>query len=167
MLHALRPSVLLAACLLAGCSVVIMTQSEKSLPPAPQAKAGSTVCVLKDFDLDHGDWAAYIVTAHDDLAELPEGVPKRHFLKLDDRAVLKEMQRDWCFEITGGDLATVESYVAILQNGELRWTSGIVVSRNHEGLQSARFGWMKPKTPDLLSRYAKKFEPSILPLHIL
>lgn len=153
--------------ILSGRSIVILIQTLKFPATIAPAEAGKTVCVLKDLNFESGEWAAYIVTASSDLAGLPDGVPRHNFLKLTDKGILKEMQRDWCFEITGGDVATVESYIAILQNDELRWESGIVISPNYEGLQSAQFGWVKPKTKNLLAMYAKKFKSSILPIHVI
>lgn len=150
---------------LTGISLVFQVQSVE-LEPIP-AVGGTTVCVLKDFDFESGEWAAYIVTANSDLSGLPEGVPKQTFLSLTDKAILKEMQREWCFDGSGGDMGTVESSVAVLQNGKLRWRSGIVIDSGTEGLQSPQFGWVTPQEKYLLAKYARKFEPSIFPFHII
>ncbi len=151
---------------LTGISLVIPTYAIELNENPPPATAGTTVCVLKDLDFENGEWAAYMVTATSDLAGLPEGVSKQSFL-ITDKKTLKEMQREWCFIESGGDVATVESHIAILQNGKLRWESGIVIESGTEGLQSSQFGWATPKTKNLLLRYAKQFRSSFLPIHIL
>ena len=99
------------------------------------------VLLLEPFDFTKGDWEVTIEIAGDDLSTLDPRVPAGRTLVCSDPAVLSALKKSWRFRASGGDVATVTSGVTVARDGYLLLDSGIALSPNAAGLQTASFGW--------------------------
>ena len=97
---------------------------------------------MTDFDSDD-DWKLYLVFKGKDLSLLPEGIKKANYLLTSDTEILNNMKSNWSFKCTESDMATVESRLVLLKNGDKVFHSGIIVNQNVNGLQSEDFGWVE------------------------
>lgn len=89
------------------------------------------------------DWKLYVVFKGNDLSQLPEGIIKANYLFTSDIEVLNKIKSNWNFKCTESDMATVESQLVLLKNGDKVFHSGIAVNENINGLQSRDFGWIE------------------------
>jgi len=94
---------------------------------------GDTIQVLEELDFSNGDWTSYLIICREDLENLNGLIPKRMCLKLDDKKLFTEIKNEWNMIFTGGDVATVQSSIIFLQNGKIRFNSGIVLDETSEG----------------------------------
>lgn len=85
---------------------VVLHHSDNTVFPAAQADE-TVVNPLKDVDMN--DAKVFLILASDDWSERPEGMPTRRVLVCTDAAVLQQLKDNFSFEISGGDMATVES----------------------------------------------------------
>lgn len=156
-----------ALCLasLSGYTLVLDLHNKQGGKVAASSE-GDLVTVMEGLNLDEGVWEAYLLNSVDDLERLPPGVSRRTCLRLSDHEVLRKMKDEWKLRVTGGDMATITSAVVFVQNGSVRWQSGIDIT-DGEGLQSEAFGWAEPVEPGVLRRYAQYFKPVYSPIVIL
>jgi len=139
----------------------------RGIPKAKQYTKNDVIPVLEGLDFNNGKWSAYLIFSILDLKELEGVVPKRNCLKLADIQILMKMKNDWNMVFTGGDMATVESFIVFTKNGKVVFRSEIVVNKHTEGLQSPAFGWIEPVKPGIIIRYCKEFKPVYSPIVIL
>jgi hypothetical protein len=71
---------------------------------------------FSSFDFTKDDWAAYIVIPLSDFTDLNKQIARRTCLKTTDRKILLQMQQQWQFKVTAGDMATVESVFYLVKN---------------------------------------------------
>jgi hypothetical protein len=148
-----------------GTTIVITTaEPEKSFE---KFKKGDTVNVFEKLDFDKGKWCAYLVLSRSDFPDLNKLIPRRNCFKLEDINLMKQMKKEWRFIYTGGDLATVESFIIFYNDGKAVFESGIVLDQDLEGLQSSSFGWSEPVSKNLLTKYCMKFKNVYWPVLIL
>jgi hypothetical protein len=93
-------------------------------------------------------------------------MPKGQRLKTNDIALLKQMQKEWRFIYTEGDVATVESEIILCHNGKQVFRSGIVLSKARQGLQNRQYGWLEASPNGILTDQCKKFEKIYFPVFI-
>lgn len=60
-----------------------------------------------------------------------------------DKSVIEKMRDHFNFKYTGSDLSTTTSKIYILENGKIKFSSGLVLEKTVFGLQSKKFGWVK------------------------
>ncbi len=120
---------------------------------------------FKGFNFDSDDnWKLYIVFKGNDLDELSEGIKKANYLYTSDKEHLKNIKNRWDFKCTEGDMATVESRIVLLKNGNNVFQSGIVVNDNRSGLQSKNFGWVESNIIlEDLKFFKRSYSPIIFP----
>jgi len=128
---------------------------------------GDTVNVLDSLDFSNGVWCSYLIISRSDFGSLDERIPKKECLKLDDIKILKKIQNNWQAIYSGGDIATVQSSIIFLQNGNIKFESGIILDKNLGGLQSKYFGFIEFINEDILLEYFKKYKPVYWPILIL
>ena len=126
---------------------------------------GDIISPLKDFVFEKGDWTAYIIISNDDKSDFSEKMPQGKVFKTTDKKLLREMQNEWKFTFTGGDISTVTSYIAIYQNGNKVFESGIILDKSSQGLESRQFGYLADT--DKLLKSCSKFKRVYFPLVIL
>lgn len=142
---------------LSGCGCPVPRSTDPA--PTPQAhKRGDRVSPLKAFDFSSGDWTIYVEIARDDYHALPPGVTRARCLKTTDRKLMQRMAQTWTFTYTDGDMATVESGIYVVKDGKLLFDSGIVISREGSGLQSASFGWLEPVDKAAIPESLRQFQ---------
>jgi hypothetical protein len=132
-----------------------------------EPKVGASVAPLAAFDLDDGDWSAYIVLDQYDFGELKGQLP-RNCLKMNDREELKRLQRGLTGTYTGGDMATVTSSLVFVRNGRIAFATGLVLrGKDLVGLQSPKWGFLEPEREDVRIGFASRFSPIYWPVLVL
>lgn len=151
--------------IITGYTLVFNIQNYKHISSI--VHPGDTIRPLNDFDFTKDDWKAYLYVSRDDFHDLHGSIKKVNCLKTSDKILLEKMKQTWTFIYRGGDLATVTSYINIYKNGFLVFSSGIVIDKNTEGLQSREFGWINPIQNNALSQTCKDFERVYFPIVFL
>ena len=124
---------------------------------------GDVVKPFEKFDFDKGSWVAYLLLNNSEI-NLSSEMPKGKCFKTTDIKVLKQMQNEWIFSYSGGDVATIESSIILYNNGKKVFESGIAIDENLQGLQSHQFGWLKGLN---LIKNCKLFEKVNFPILVL
>ena len=76
----------------------------------PLAKLNSgTFNPLEGMSLDTGENKVILLLSFDDIIELPSNVCKRKVLVCSDNSILKQLQNNFDFKISGGDMATANA----------------------------------------------------------
>ena len=132
-----------------------------------QIQIGDTINPFHDFDFDKGSWEAIVFFSSSDIESLPSDIPKYSCLYTTKKALLKEIQKNWKFIYSGGDLATVTSSFYILQNGKIVFESGLVFENQLQGFQNSNYGWSGIANKHDMSIELKDFEKELLLLRFL
>ncbi len=155
-----------AASLITGYSLVILLKDPDLYITNVDLKKDATVRILKDLNFEEGSWTAYLVLGNDDWQLLKEY--NRNCYRVRDKAILNHLKSAWEMEITGGEVATVTSYVVFLKDGSPVWGAGVVIDDGGmEGFQSSALGWVKPVKKGAIKDSLKLFEPVNAPIVIL
>lgn len=96
---------------------------------------------LAGANLDQGEWTVYLILDRDDFADLTPALEPYKVWKLNAVSVLEQMQHDWNFIPTGGDMATVTSELIVVHDGNVVFEAGIILDQKVIGLQGQVFGW--------------------------
>jgi len=118
---------------------------------------------LRGADLNNGEWSVYLVIAHADFTEITPELKPYKIWKATSSDVLNQIQSSWNLRVTGGDIATAESTVIIVHNGEIVFESGIVIDKDLFGLQSENFGWAEPADRDSFAKSLSGFKQVLTP----
>jgi len=145
------------------CPLVLKLPSHANLE-RQKFERGDTIKPLERFNFDQGEWTAFVSISSTDKIRFSNALPESRWLRTNDIKVLKQMQREWVFRFSGGDLATVESFILILNNGVVVFHSGVVLEENCQGLQSRDFGWLDSS---VLIQSISRFEKMLCPLVVL
>jgi hypothetical protein len=127
---------------------------------------GDTINPFKEFDFSKDTWKVYLFIASSDLKEINGVMPKGKCFKTTDIELLKQIQREWKFIVTDGDVATVESSIVVCKNGKKVYSSGIVLGGNRQGLQNRELGWVTALSSNMMIEQCKQFERIYLPVFI-
>lgn len=121
---------------------------------------GDTIKVLNQYDFDSGDYSIYVVFSNQEGKRL--GFSKVLFT--DDVTVLNQVNKSFEMTYTGGDIATCESFIYLLQGDDVVFKAGLAID-NVAGLQSPQYGWLefkdKQKVLDCLKTMTKSYKPFI------
>lgn len=135
---------------------VVLHHSDNTVFPAAQADE-TVVNPLKDVDMN--DAKVFLILASDDWSERPEGMPARHVLVCTDAEVLQQLKDNFSFEISGGDMATVESELWVYSHDTLKLMTNIVIEQNRIGIQNELTGWAEAVNQKQLCRLFTQFKP--------
>lgn len=121
---------------------------------------GDTIKVLNQYDFDSGDYSIYVVFSNQEGKRL--GFSKVLFT--DDMALLNQINQSFEMTYTGGDIATCESFIYLLQGEDVIFKAGLAID-DVAGLQSPQYGWLefkdKQKVLDCLKAMTKSYKPFI------
>ncbi len=149
-----------------GCTLIIpVTKAEPN--KSIEMKKGDIINPLKSFDFNTGNWAVYLTISRSDFESLPATIRKARCLRTKDMKTLKQMQSEWNFVYTGGDVATVESEIYFFNNDKLVFKSGIVLNKETIGLQNREYGYLEPQDSTLIIKSFKEFKKVYLPIIFL
>jgi hypothetical protein len=112
---------------------------------------------LKDVDVN--DAKALLILSHDDWSELPEGMPMRRVLVCTDTEVMQQLKDNFSFEISGGDMTTVESELWVYSHDTLVLMTNIVIEQNNVGIQNELVGWAEAVNKEQLCHLFTQFKP--------
>jgi len=146
-----------------GFPLVIETSKAES---SFSVEKGENVKLLSDFNFSEGDWAAYIIFNNEDNNSANRLLSLKAY-KTQDTSLLNNMKKDWIFDCTGSDMATIQSHMYLFNEGVLKYKSGIVLEKNLQGFQSPQCGWVQSKETDIIYNYCKEFKPIYWPILIL
>lgn len=157
-------SITWALSIVTGYSLVFWT--EKYEPINKGYQIGDTIQPFKDFDFTKDNWKVYLVLSRESYFNLHDSINKVICLKTSDRYLLEKMKTSWKFIYQEADVATVTNSIFLLRNGKIVFSSGIIIDKNTEGLQSREFGWIKPIESNALSESCKQFKRVYFPIII-
>lgn len=142
---------------------IVLHHSAQTVFPAVQV--GETVInPLKDINVN--DARAFLILSSDDWRERPEGMPARRVLVCTDADVLQQLKDSFSFEISGGDMATVESEFRVYSHDTLVLKTNIVINPNYVGIQNEMTGWAEAVDKESLCRLLARFKPYRAPFLI-
>lgn len=142
---------------------IVLHHSVQTVFPAVQV--GETVInPLKDINVN--DARAFLILSSDDWRERPEGMPARRVLVCTDADVLQQLKDSFSFEISGGDMATVESEFWVYSHDTLVLKTNIVINPNYVGIQNEMTGWAEAVDKEPLCRLLARFKPYRAPFLI-
>lgn len=150
-----------------SCSSCILINTSSYKNKDAIYSIGDTIKPFSDFNFDSGEYVAYLVIDETDFVDLHEEITHKKHLKTQDVSVLKEMQKEWVFIYRERDLATVTSSLYILKEGKLIFSSGIVLDKDKQGLQSQEFGWIESVKLGKIVEVCKKFKPVKRPIIVI
>lgn len=152
-------------CSLTNCTLVILLSKYNA--ESVELKKGDTINPLKNFDLNKGNWSAYVVLSRSDFENLSPSITKTRCLKTTDIKVLQKMKAEWNFIYKEADVATVESSIYVFNDNKLVFESAIVLDKDRQGLQNPTFGWIEPIKPNVLIESCKEFKKVHWPIVFL
>lgn len=133
---------------------------DNSTQVIPLAKVNSgTFNPLEGMSLDTGENKVILLLSFDDIIELPSNVCKRKVLVCSDNSILKQLQNNFDFKISGGDMATAQSQIIVVKNNEIILKANLVIDENFIGIQNEKLGWAEATNKEKLSNLFKKFKP--------
>jgi hypothetical protein len=100
---------------------------------------------------------AFLFFPREDVAGLPEGVPRGERLYCDDVRTLERLRNYFVFVPSGGDMATCESKLIIYNETEQVFYSGIAISPTAFGIQGPETGWADAAYGEELTRIFSEF----------
>ncbi|MBR4537146.1 MAG: hypothetical protein IKO62_10950 [Bacteroidales bacterium] len=117
---------------------------------------------LKDIDVT--DAKAFLILSSDDWSERPKGMPARRVLVCTDEEMLRQLKGNFSFEISGGDMATVESELWVYCHDTLVLMTNIDINPNNIGIQNELTGWAEAVNKEALSLLFARFRPYHAPI---
>ena len=93
-------------------------------------------------------------------------MPARHVLVCTEVEVLQQLKDNFLFEISGGDMATVESELWVYSHDTLVLMTNIVIEQNRIGIQNERIGWAEGVNSEQLMHLFTQFKPFRAPFFI-
>lgn len=143
---------------------IIIKGSSTGLNSSESYIVGDTLQILESCDFEYGEWCAYLIFNKEDNVKSANLLHHKLY-KTSNIDLLKEMKRSWVFDCSGSDVATVQSRIVMLKDGEIYFESGIILDSISEGFQSPQCGWIEPqRTENNLYQYCKQFDPVYWPV---
>ena len=140
---------------------IVLHHSTNTVFPAIHANETATN-PLKDIDVT--DAKAFLILSSDDWSGRPEGMPARHVLICTDAEVLRQLKNNFSFEISGGDMATVESELWVYCHDTLVLMTNIDINPNNIGIQNELTGWAEAMNKEALCLLFARFRPYHAPI---
>ena len=163
----LLPIILLAALIALWLGIggfpIALHHSTQTVFPAVQV--GETVInPLQNIDIN--DAKAFLILSSDDWSELPDGMPARRVLVCTEAEVLQQLKDNFSFEISGGDMTTLESELWVYSHDTLVLVTNIVIKQNSVGIQNEQIGWAEAVNRESLCHLFARFKPYRTPVFI-
>lgn len=114
---------------------------------------------LEGINLDSGENKVILLLSTDDIIELPSSIYKRKVLVCSDNSILNQLQNNFVFRISGGDVATVQSQIIVFKNNKIILKTNFVFNKNFIGIQNEKLGWAEATNKEKLSNLFEKFKP--------
>lgn len=159
-------SIVWALSLITG-NIFIIPITKPEANKALELRKGDIINPLSSLDFNADNWVVYLVISRNDFESLPNTIRKTKCLKAKDIKAFKQMQAEWNFVYTGGDMATIESKIYFFRNGKLVLKSGIVFNEEIIGLQNRDYGYLEAKDSALIIESFKAFKKVYLPIIFL
>jgi hypothetical protein len=115
---------------------------------------------LASIDFSKGNNVAYLYFDKADLEELPEKMSKKKILECRKNELLQNLQRDFIFEKSNGDMATCESKILVYKDGNLVFCSSFALTDSVVGIQNSVVGWADAKNRESLTNSFLRFKPT-------
>lgn len=128
--------------------------------------SGDTIQIFQEGIIEKHNWVIYLVLDKEDRRQNLK-LEAHPFWVLKDNNIIRKISEEWKFICTGGDVATVQSYIYIYMDGDLYFESGIVIDDSFEGLQSEDFGWVISVRENMIYDYIQHFKPIYFPILLL
>ena len=122
----------------------------------------SSINPLKNIDMKNGK--AILTLSTDDWSNLPKGMPARRVLVCTDAEMLQQLKDIFSLEISGGDMATVESELWVYSHDTLVLMINIDINPNHVSIQNEQTGLAKFIENEQLCTLFTQFKPYRKPL---
>ena len=142
---------------------IVLHHSGRTVFPAVQEDE-TVINPLRDIDVN--DAKAFLIFSSDDWNERPKWMPARHVLVCTEVEVLQQLKDNFLFEISGGDMATVESELWVYSHDTLVLMTNIVIEQNRIGIQNERIGWAEGVNSEQLMHLFTQFKPFRAPFFI-
>ncbi len=122
---------------------------------------------LQTFDFQKGSWAVYLVLSNEDKKNFQKIIPsmERNVLCTNDRKVLEDIKKV-PFRKTGGDMATVTSYLCVEENNQVVATLPIAITEQYCGFQLRGYGWLEASSSNM-KEHLQQFKPVYFPIVLL
>lgn len=114
---------------------------------------------LENIDFSKGRNVAYLNIAKADLEELPKSIAKNKLLECRSNETLQNLQRNFIFTKSNGDMVTCESEVLFYKEEKLVFRSSIVLTDRVVGLQNSKLGWADAQNIENLKNFFATFKP--------
>jgi hypothetical protein len=114
---------------------------------------------LENVDLSFGKNKVVLLFSFDDITELPNNVCRKKVLVCSDNEILQQLKNNFTFEISGGDMATIESEIIVFKDNKLVLKTNFVLDKNLIGIQNKKTGLAKATNKEELYKLFEKFKP--------
>lgn len=139
----------------------IVSERTSSLPEntIQDFEVGDTIMLLEPFRFESGRYELYFSFAASDGQ-------KAKLLSTKDVNVLNRLKKSMHFTYTGGDMATCESFLYLMENDQLVLKTGIVLGAQ-AGIQSPEYGWIEPLDVQSIQNELNQLSPRYWPLVLI
>ena len=73
---------------------------------------------FEKLNFTQGNWKVYVILSNTDKENLPSDIKKVSCLKTSDKSILNSIKEKWIFKCDGSDLATADSDIYLIKDGE-------------------------------------------------
>ena len=122
-----------------------------------QLEKGDTLDLFKEYDFKDGNYSLFIVFSRDELESYPK------ILFTNTPSVLTELKEVFKLTYTGGDMATCQSSLFLLQDDKIILNQRFAINKNNVGLQSRKYGWIQFIDKEAILKNLHKLEPTYWP----
>lgn len=114
---------------------------------------------LEGIDFSIGNNLVYLIFERTDIKNLPYKMKKNKLFECRDNKIIQEIQQNFIFKKSNGDMATCDSKIIFYNNNKLVFCSSFVFTDNILGIQNSKSGWADVKEKEKLKKNLIKFKP--------
>lgn len=140
----------------------IIIKQHNSIKGQDEITNKNMISPLENNNFNRGHWKVVLVMNIEDISHLPYGIPKRRVLCCNNQQLLNELKKYFTFNISGGDMSTVDNKLLVYCDDTLVFETGVVLEQNHTlqvGIQNERVGWAEAVYPEELKNIFVQFKP--------
>jgi hypothetical protein len=156
--------VFLGVFLLFGYPLLINKDQEEVFNLNTKAKDQDRINPIEDIDLSTGENLVYLCISDEDIEGLPSEMGKCKLFECRDNSVLSELQNNFWFLKSSGDMATCRSKIFVYKNNKLVLSTSFVLSNDIVGIQNRIVGWADAIEKEELKHLFVKFKPTYWPI---